>query len=183
MSDRKLRIGCASGFWGDTPEAIGQLVSKGEIDYLVFDYLAEVTMSLMARARAKSPDAGYAPDFVTALAPWLPEIKAKGIKVVANAGGVNPRGCRDALAKVAAEAGIDVSIGVVLGDDLSARADDIRAGGQTEMFSGVAFPDDSLEHERLSGRPPNRGGAGCRGRHRDHRALRRQRGGAWAPDA
>lgn len=142
MSDRKLRIGCASGFWGDTPEAVGQLVSKGEIDYLVFDYLAEVTMSLMARARAKTPDAGYAPDFVKALVPWLTEIKAKGIKVVANAGGVNPRGCRDALAKAAAEAGIDLSIGVVLGDDLSAQADAIRASSQTEMFSGVEFPDD-----------------------------------------
>ena len=142
MTDRKLRIGCASGFWGDTPEAIGQLVSKGEIDYLVFDYLAEVTMSLMARARAKRPEAGFAPDFVKALVPWLPEIKARGIKVVANAGGVNPRGCRDALASAAAEAGIELSIGVVLGDDLLAQADDIRAGGQTEMFSGVEFPDD-----------------------------------------
>ena len=142
MSDRKLRIGCASGFWGDTPEAIGQLVSKGEINYLVFDYLAEVTMSLMARARAKTPESGYAPDFVKALAPWLPDIKAKGIKVVANAGGVNPRGCSDALAKAAAQAGIDLSIGVVLGDDLLPRADEIRKNGQTEMFSGVAFPDD-----------------------------------------
>ncbi|MGC8204136.1 acyclic terpene utilization AtuA family protein, partial [Aliiroseovarius sp. PTFE2010] len=85
---------------------------------------------------------GYAPDFVKALVPWLPEIKAKGIKVVANAGGVNPRGCRDALAKAAAEAGIDLSIGVVLGDDLSAQADDIRASGQSEMFSGAPFPDD-----------------------------------------
>ena len=142
MSEQKLRIGCASGFWGDTPEAIGQLVSKGEIDYLVFDYLAEVTMSLMARARAKAPESGYAPDFVKALATWLPDIKAKGIKVVANAGGVNPRGCSDALAKAAAQAGIDLSIGVVLGDDLLPRADEIRKSGQTEMFSGVEFPDD-----------------------------------------
>ena len=142
MSERKLRIGCASGFWGDTPEAIGQLVSKGEIDYLVFDYLAEVTMSLMARARAKAPESGYAPDFVKALAPWLPDIKAKGTKVVANAGGVNPRGCSDALAKAAAQAGIDLSIGVVLGDDLLPRADEIRKNGQTEMFSAVEFPDD-----------------------------------------
>jgi len=140
MADRVLRIGCASGFWGDTPEAIGQLVAKGNIDYLVFDYLAEVTMSLLARAHAKNPDAGYPPEFVQALVPFLPEIKRRGIKVVANAGGVNPRGCRDALAKAAKEAGIDVSIGVVLGDDLLQRAGEMRAAGVTEMFSGAAFP-------------------------------------------
>ena len=142
MADRKLRIGCASGFWGDTPEAVGQLVTKGGIDYLVFDYLAEVTMSLMARARAKSPEAGFAPDFVKALTPWLAQIKRQGIKVVANAGGVNPRGCRDALARAAEAAGIEISIGVVLGDDLLDRADEIRARGVTEMFSGAPFPDD-----------------------------------------
>ena len=140
MTGRAVRIGCASGFWGDTPEAVGQLVTKGGIDYLVFDYLAEITMSLLARARAKSPEAGYAPDFVQALAPFLPELKRKGIKVVANAGGVNPRGCREALARVAEAAGIDISIGVVLGDDLLGRADEIRARGATEMFSGAPFP-------------------------------------------
>ncbi|MEC9264909.1 MAG: acyclic terpene utilization AtuA family protein [Pseudomonadota bacterium] len=140
MTGRTVRIGCASGFWGDTPEAVGQLVTKGDIDYLVFDYLAEITMSLLARARAKSPEAGYAPDFVQALAPFLPELKRKGIKVVANAGGVNPRGCREALARVAEAAGIDISIGVVLGDDLLGRADEIRARGATEMFSGAPFP-------------------------------------------
>lgn len=140
MTGRTVRIGCASGFWGDTPEAVGQLVTKGDIDYLVFDYLAEITMSLLARARTKSPEAGYAPDFVQAVAPLLPELKRKGIKVVANAGGVNPRGCREALAKAAAAAGIDISIGVVLGDDLLGRADEIRARGATEMFSGAPFP-------------------------------------------
>ncbi len=140
MPDRVIRIGCASGFWGDTPESVGQLLTKGKIDYLVFDYLAEVTMSLMARARAKEPEAGFAPDFVTALAPWLGEIKRQGIKVVANAGGVNARGCRDALAKAAAAAGIDISIGVVLGDNLQDREDEIRARGVSEMFSGVPFP-------------------------------------------
>ncbi|UUP19952.1 acyclic terpene utilization AtuA family protein [Nitratireductor thuwali] len=140
MTGRTVRIGCASGFWGDTPEAVGQLMTKGDIDYLVFDYLAEITMSLLARARAKSPEAGFAPDFVSALTPWLEEIKAKGIKVVANAGGVNPRGCRDALAKAAAAAGIDISIGVVLGDDLLDRSEELRDRGVTEMFSGAPFP-------------------------------------------
>tara|TARA_R110002049_G_scaffold307850_1_gene509881 strand:+ start:4704 stop:6512 length:1809 start_codon:yes stop_codon:yes gene_type:complete len=154
MADRILRIGCASGFWGDTPEAIGQLVTKGNIDYLVFDYLAEVTMSLLARAQSKSPDAGYAPDFVRALVPFLPEIKRRGIKVVANAGGVNPRGCREALAKAAKDAGIDVSIGVVLGDDLLERADEMRATGVTEMFSGAAFPSKPMSMNAYLGARP-----------------------------
>lgn len=140
MTGRTVRIGCASGFWGDTPEAIGQLVTRGHINYLVFDYLAEITMSLLARARTKSPEAGYAPDFVQAVAPFLPELKRRGIRVVANAGGVNPRGCRDALAKAAEAAGVNISIGAVLGDDLLDRSVELRDRGVTEMFSSAPFP-------------------------------------------
>ncbi len=154
MADRVLRIGCASGFWGDTPEAIGQLVNKGSVDYLVFDYLAEVTMSLLARARAKSPEAGYALDFVAALAPHLSEIKRRGIKAVANAGGMNPRSCRDALAKAAQEAGVDLRIGVVIGDDLLEGADEVRAAGVTEMFSGRAFPEKPMSMNAYLGARP-----------------------------
>lgn len=154
MTERTVRIGCASGFWGDTPEAIGQLVTKGDIDYLVFDYLAEITMSLVARARAKSPGAGYAPDFVQALAPFLPEIRRKGIKVVANAGGVNPRGCREALARAAEAAGVRISIGAVLGDDLMDQAEKMRAAGITEMFSGAPFPDRLMSTNAYLGARP-----------------------------
>ncbi len=141
MGERTIRIGSASGFWGDTAAAAPQLVRHGDIDYLVFDYLAEVTMSIMAAQKAKDPAAGYATDFVQiTMKALLPEIKARGIRVVANAGGVNPLACRDALAEVARALGVSVRIGVVLGDDLSDRADTFRASGTTEMYSGAPFP-------------------------------------------
>jgi len=141
MSGKTVRIGSASGFWGDTAVAAPQLLAAGNIQYLVFDYLAEVTMSILAGARAKDPGAGFATDFVKiTMKSLLPELKAQGVRVVANAGGVNPLACRDALARVAAEHGLALRIGVVLGDDLAARADHFRAAGVTEMFSGAPFP-------------------------------------------
>ena len=141
MSGKTVRIGSASGFWGDTASAAPALVKGGDIGYLVFDYLAEVTMSILASQKGKDPNAGYATDFVhITMKALLPELKARGIKVVANAGGVNPIACRDALAKVAEELGVPLKIGVVLGDDLSARAGEFRERGVTEMFSGAAFP-------------------------------------------
>ena len=143
MNARKdtVAIGCSSGFWGDSGYAAAQLVTSGRIDYLVSDYLAEITMSLLARAKAKDPDAGFPPDFVTSLAPLLPEIKRQGIRVVSNAGGMNPRACRVALEGAAAQAGIALRIAVVEGDDLSGRLDQIRAGAPREMFSGAALPE------------------------------------------
>jgi hypothetical protein len=141
MSTETVRIGSASGFWGDTASAAPALVKGGDIGYLVFDYLAEVTMSILAAQKGKDGSAGYATDFVhITMKALLPELKAKGIKVVANAGGVNPMACRDALAKVAEELSIPLKIGVVLGDDLSPRAAEFRERGTTEMFSGAAFP-------------------------------------------
>src|SRR5690606_40170007 len=105
--NRTVRIGGASGYWGDSAEAARQLVQKGDVNYLVFDYLAEVTMSILVRARAKVSDAGYARDFVDlVMKPLLPEIHRRGIRVIANAGGVNITACAQALAKVADEAGL-----------------------------------------------------------------------------
>jgi hypothetical protein len=141
MTRETVRIGCASAFWGDSTAGAEQLVRRGEIDFLVFDYLAEITMSLLARARARKPELGYVPDFVEAIAPLLPEIKQKGIRIVSNAGGINPQAAAAALRRKAEEAGITLEIAVVTGDDLSGRADEIRAAGVTEMFSGAAMPE------------------------------------------
>ena len=136
-----VRIGGASGFWGDTALAVPQLLAGGELDYLVFDYLAEVTMSILAAQRVKDASAGYAVDFVQLMMrEALPQLQAQRIRVVANAGGVNPLACRDALLKLAAELGVTLKIGVVLGDDLVARATEFRLAGVTEMFSGAPFP-------------------------------------------
>jgi hypothetical protein len=136
-----VRIGGASGFWGDTAMAVPQLLAGGELDYLVFDYLAEVTMSILAAQRAKDAGAGYAADFVQIMMrEALPQMQAQRIRVVANAGGVNPLACRDALQALAAELGVTLKVGVVLGDDLVARAAEFRSAGITEMFSGAAFP-------------------------------------------
>ena len=141
MTRETVRIGCASAFWGDSTAGAEQLVRSGEIDFLVFDYLAEITMSLLARARARKPELGYVPDFVEAIAPLLPEIKQKGIRIVSNAGGINPQAAATALRRKAEEAGITLNIAVVTGDDLTSRADEIRAAGVTEMFSGAAMPE------------------------------------------
>uniref|UniRef100_A0A8C5F5H9 Si:ch73-132f6.5 n=1 Tax=Gadus morhua TaxID=8049 RepID=A0A8C5F5H9_GADMO len=118
-SSKSVRIGCASGFWGDTSTSVPQLIYGGKLDFLVFDYLSEITMSLLTAAKAKTPTMGYAPDFVqAAIAPFITDIHKRGIRVVSNAGGVNPLACAGAIQEVIKKAGLDLKVAVVTGDDL-----------------------------------------------------------------
>lgn len=145
MSNTKnIRIGGASGFWGESDMAVPQFLQAGQngqpLDYIVFDYLAEITMSIMARARAKNPDMGYAVDFVTAvIKPNIKEIAKQGVKLISNAGGTNPASCGDAVRAIIAEAGLDLKVAVITGDDLTSRAQEFAEA--REMFTGDAFPD------------------------------------------
>ncbi|AXQ29629.1 DUF1446 domain-containing protein [Solimonas sp. K1W22B-7] len=150
---KTVRIGCASAFWGDTNAAAAQLVEKGGIDYLVFDYLAEITMSILAAKRMKDPNDGYATDFVDhVMAPLLPRIKEKGIRVVANAGGVNPLACKKALEEAAARAGVSIRVGVVLGDDLNGRRKDFA--DCVEMDAGKPMPPTTVSMNAYLGAIP-----------------------------
>ncbi|MDC5166923.1 DUF1446 domain-containing protein [Acinetobacter baumannii] len=139
---RIVKIGCASGFWGDTNTAAFQLVHLTDINYLVFDYLSEITMSIMAKAKMVEPKHGYALDFVSrVMAPLLKKITEKKIKVISNAGGVNPLACRDALQKIIKEYGLDLKVAVVLGDDLLPKHEQLKSQNIQEMFSGEALPE------------------------------------------
>ena len=157
--ERIVRIGGASGFWGDSSVGAPQLVASGRIDYLVFDYLAELTMSILAGARLKKPELGYATDFVSvAMRAVLKDVVEQGIRVVSNAGGVNPQGCADALAALAAEQGIALKIAVVSGDDVSPLLPELRKSQSPvrELQSGAALPERVLTANAYLGAQPIR---------------------------
>ncbi|NMG40827.1 acyclic terpene utilization AtuA family protein [Chelativorans sp. ZYF759] len=140
MSRRTVRIGGAAAAWGDTIHGARQLVEKGNVDYLVGDYLAEVTMALLARARAKSPEAGFIPDWLVSVKPVLQPIRERGIRLVTNSGGMNPHAARDAFLAAAGEQDLDFKVAVVLGDDLMPDMEALRRAAPLEMFSGAALP-------------------------------------------
>ena len=141
MNDKTIRIAGASGFWGDAARATPQLLKDENVDFIVYDYLAEITMSIMARARAKNPDTGYALDFVSAaMKPNLKEIARQGVRIVSNAGGVNPQACANALRAVITELGLNLKVACVLGDDMISQRDEVAGHGYKEMFSGDDFP-------------------------------------------
>jgi hypothetical protein len=145
MAEKIVRIGGACAGWGDGTMAVPQLVQSGQVDYLIFDFLSEFFMPVLGRMRGTNPALGYAIDFTGALiAPHLHEIARQGIKLVANAGGVNPAACAAAFEHMAAEAGVKLTVAYVAGDDLLHRADEFAAAEYREMFTGENWPDRPL---------------------------------------
>jgi hypothetical protein len=130
-SRETIRIACGQGFWGDMLDAPVRQVREGPVDYLMLDYLAEVTMSIMQKQRARDPAAGYARDFVPLMREILPDCVGRDIRVTANAGGVNPSGCAGAVRDVARELGLAgrLKVGTVTGDDIMGRLDELLGRG------------------------------------------------------
>lgn len=138
---RTIRIGGASGFWGDSSVGAPQLVRHGAVDFLVFDYLAELTMSILAAARGKNPELGYATDFVqVTMKTILRDVAARGIRVISNAGGVNPQACAAALRALAAEQGVELQVAVVTGDDVLPLLPQLREEGVRDLQTGRPLP-------------------------------------------
>ncbi|MDB2364416.1 DUF1446 domain-containing protein [Luminiphilus sp.] len=136
-----IRIGGATGYWGEADLALPQFLAEGDLDFIVFDYLAEITMSIMARAKAADPEKGYATDFVNAIvAPHLQAIADSGVKLISNAGGVNPEACGRAIRQLIENAGLPLKVAVITGDDLMPKLDEVLAAEPAEMFTDEPTP-------------------------------------------
>ena len=141
MTEKIVKIGGAAGASIDSGIAVPQLLGVPGMNYLIFDYLGEGAMGLFAKLQQMDPNSGYMTDFIDVhVAPYMSDIAEKGVKFIANAGALNPRGLAKALAKRADELGVKLKIGVVDGDDLRGRVDELRAEGHRDMFSGAPFP-------------------------------------------
>lgn len=154
MSRDPVIFGGASGFWGDSAVAFPQLLRAERIDYIVFDFLAEVTMSILARARAANDALGYATDFVSQIAPYLPELARRRIRLISNAGGVNPAACAEAIRREVERQGLSLRVGLVEGDGVLDQLDALRAEGVREMFSDREMPASPLSANAYLGAMP-----------------------------
>ena len=127
---KTIRIGNGQGFWGDNVDAPVELLRGGPIDYIGMDYLAEVTLSIMMRQKLKNPKLGYATDFIGFIRRVLPELKDRNVRILTNAGGLNPKACRIRIFELARDLGVEgLRVGVVEGDDLLPRLKDLIAAG------------------------------------------------------
>ena len=152
MSGRVVRVAAGQGFWGDWLEAPVRQVRGGPIDYLMMDYLAEVTMSIMQKQKSRDPAAGYARDFVPLIERILPDLVRRRIRVTSNAGGVNPRGCAEAVLQVARRLELQgkVRVGLVSGDDILDRLDDLIARGHSLSDMETGRPLSEIRDKVLS---------------------------------
>lgn len=127
----QIKIGNAGGFWGDDLDAFRRQLTEGELDYISMDFLAEITMSILTKQKLKNPALGYVTDFVDQISENASLIKEKGVKVISNAGGINPMGCAEKIAEILKEQNIDLKIGVVEGDNIVGQVNDLFANGTT----------------------------------------------------
>ncbi len=151
-SSRVVRVASGQGFWGDWLEAPRRQVEGGPVDYLMLDYLAEVTMSILQKQKERDPRMGYARDFIGAMESVFPAVAERGVKVIANAGGVNPVACADALLAAASKHGVrgKIRIGVVTGDDILARLDELLAAGHELNNMDTGAPLSSIRDRVMS---------------------------------
>ena len=139
--ENSIHIGGASGYWGESAMATPQLLSHKKLDYLVYDYLAEITMSIMAQAKAKDTNRGYATDFIDhVLKPNLEEIAKNKVKVISNAGGINPEECGRIVRRILKEKKLDLKVAIISGDNLIANLSEISKKKNKDMFSKTDFP-------------------------------------------
>jgi acyclic terpene utilization AtuA family protein len=151
-TDRVVRVAAGQGFWGDWLEAPRRQVEGGPVDYLMLDYLAEVTMSILQKQKERDPNMGYARDFVGAVESVLPALAERGVRVIANAGGVNPPACANAVREVARKNGVaeKVRVGVVTGDDLLPRLDELLGAGHSLVNMETGEPLSTIRDRVLS---------------------------------
>lgn len=139
--NKQIKIANGQGFWGDSIDAPIELINNGQIDYLTLDYLAEVTLSIMQKQKLKNPNHGYAKDFLKLAEKIIDKILKNNIKIITNAGGVNPKACRNELMKIAKNKSSDIKIGIIEGDDIISKIKDFRKKGVnfTNIDTGEDF--------------------------------------------